>query len=394
MKFTFLFAAIFSVVIAFSSCKKDEILTDSSAKLEFSDDTIMFDTVFASLGSTTRQLKIFNRNDRPVKISSIKLAGGDLSTYRLNLDGIAAKNFYNFEIPAKDSLFIFIEVTVDPADEATPYILQDSIVFTTNGNIQDIDLVAFGQMARFIIANDVLGVSGAFIKYTLIEPQLNANITWTKDTPYVVWGGYAVIDSSQTLTIEAGTKIYFANNCGMWVYRGGKLVVSGTKDEPVIFQGIRRESYYQDIPGQWDRLWINEGSVGNVIDHAIIKNAFIGIQAESLFDTLDQKNLLIKNTIINNMSGFGIFTRYYNLQARNTVITRCGQYAVALTRGGGYEFTHCTIANYWNDGQRSTPSLYMNDYAVDENENFLEFPLYQADFRNCIIYGTNDDELA
>jgi hypothetical protein len=110
-------------------------------------------------------------------------------------------------------------------------------------------------------------------------------------------------------------------------------------------------------------------------------------------DTLGPKKLEVNNTIIYNASGFGMFTRYYNVQARNTVITRCGQYAVALTRGGGYEFTHCTIANYWNSSQRSTPSVYMNDYAVDEMENFVEFPLYQADFNNCIIWGNNEEEL-
>jgi Right handed beta helix region len=201
------------------------------------------------------------------------------------------------------------------------------------------------------------------------------------------------VDSSQELTIKEGVKIYFANNSGLWVYRGGRLKVEGTQAEPVLFQGIRRESYYQDIAGQWDRIWINEGSTGNMINYAEIRNGFIGIQAESLLDTLDPKNLLIKNTIIHNMSGFGVFTRYYNLQVRNTVITRCGQYAVALTQGGEYEFTHCTIANYWNDSQRSTPSLYMNDYAQDETGSYYEFPLGQADFRNCIIWGSNDEEL-
>ncbi len=393
MKFNSLPFLMLLLLIAVISCKKEDILTDSSAKLEFSDDTVMFDTVFASLGSTTRQLKIYNRNNRPLKISSIILAGGSASTYRLNLDGVPGKNFYNIEIPGDDSLYIFVEVTVNPADQATPYIIQDSILFETNGNLQDVDLVAFGQKARFIVADQVLGVSGGYLKYALLDTAENAIITWTKDTPYVVWGGYAVVDETQKLIIEPGTKIYFANNCGLWIYKGGTLEVNGNQSEPVLFQGIRRESYYQDIPGQWDRIWINEGSANNIINYAEIRNSFIGIQAESLLDTVGPKNLEVNNTIIYNASGFGMFTRYYNVQVRNTVISRCGQYAVALTRGGGYEFTHCTIANYWNNSQRSTPSVYMNDYGVDDAENFVEFPLSKADFNNCIIWGNNEEEL-
>ena len=393
MKLHFLPFALFVLILASISCKKEDLLTDSSAKLEFSDDTVLFDTVFASVGSTTHQLKIYNRNERPLKISSITLAGGPSSTYRLNLDGTPGKNFYNVEIPGKDSLYIFVEVTVNPADQSTPYILQDSILFVTNGNLQDVDLVAFGQKAHFIIADQVLGVSGGYLKYALLDTNANAIITWTKDTPYVVWGGYAVVDETQKLIIEAGTKIYFANNCGLWIYQGASLEVNGTQADPVLFQGVRREPYYQDIPGQWDRIWINEGSANNVINYAEIRNSFIGIQAESLLDTIGPKKLQVNNTIIYNASGFGMFTRYYNVQVRNTVITRCGQYAVALTRGGGYEFTHCTIANYWNNSQRSTPSVYMNDYGVDEGENIVEFPLYQADFNNCIIWGNNEEEL-
>ncbi len=390
MKFTLLFTLFFFLVIAFSSCKKDDIITDASAKIEFSEDTVLFDTVFTSLGSTTKQLKLYNRKDRPINISSIRLAGGANSTYRLNVDGIPGKYFTDVEIPAKDSLYVFVEVTVNPSNPATGYILEDSIIFVTNGNIQDVNLVAFGQNARFIIANKVFSSN---LNYALIDSNLNVTVTWDNTLPYVVWGGFVVVDSTQTLIIEAGTKIYFGNNSGMWVYRAGTLKVNGTEANPVVFQGIRLESYYQDIAGQWDRIWINEGSIDNVINYAEIRNGFIGIQAESLIDTADAKNLKVTNTIIQNMSGFGIFTRYYNMQVKNSVIARCGQYAVALTQGGGYEFKHCTIANYWSDGQRSTPSVYMNDYVQDEAENFFEFPLYKADFLNCIVYGNNEEEL-
>jgi hypothetical protein len=373
------------IVLFSGSCKKDDILTDSSARLEFSMDTVMFDTIFTSIGSTTAILTVYNDNDRPVVISRATLATGQNSPYRLNFDGIPGKSFKDVEIAGKDSLFMFIEVTIDPNNVNTPFLVTDSIVFETNGNIQDVDLVAYGQNANFIVAD-------TYVEGLPPYKILPCNSTWDNSLPYVIYG-YAVVDSSCDLTINAGTKVYLHNNSGLWVYKGGMIDVNGTVADPVIFQGTRLESYYQDIPGQWDRIWINEGSVNNEIDHAIIRNGFIGIQAESLLDTSEQKQLTIRNTVIHNMSGFGIFTRYYNLVARNVLVTECGFYNLAITRGGGYEFRHCTFANYWNRSQRTTPAVYMNDYGVDQNQNLLEFPLYKADFFNSIIYGNNDDEL-
>lgn len=386
---------IFSITLCFSiySCKKDEVLTDPSAKLDFSTDTVMFDTVFTSIGTTTQVLVIYNDNDQPLVISSVRLAGGNGSPYRLNLDGVPGKSFSNVEIQGSDSLFLFVEVTVDPTSLTTPFIVQDSVVFSTNGNIQDVDLVAFGRNARFIVADRAIQTANGYLAYALLDTNLNSTIIWDNSLPYVIWGGYAVVDSTQTLIVQPGTEIYLANSSGIWVYRYGTIKVQGTLQDPVTFQGVRRESYYQDVPGQWDRIWINEGSSGNEFNYAEIINPFIGIQAECLIDTFPAKGLKVNNTKITNASGFSLFTRYYNVEVKNSVLARAGQYSVALTRGGGYRFVHTTIANYWNSGQRSTPSVYLNDYGLDQNGTALSFPLYQADFDNCIIWGNNEEEL-
>ena len=119
--------------LSMSSCRKDDLLTDSSAKLTFSADSVLFDTVFTSIGSTTRQLMIYNTNNRPLKISTIRLAGGSSSPYRLNLDGVPGKSFTDVEIPGNDSLFLFVEITIDPGNAATPFIVQDSVVFEKIG---------------------------------------------------------------------------------------------------------------------------------------------------------------------------------------------------------------------------------------------------------------------
>ncbi|MCK4638186.1 MAG: hypothetical protein KAT33_02080, partial [Bacteroidales bacterium] len=74
---------IFLFFLIFSSCKKkDDFITDPSFKLDFSTDSIVFDTVFTTVGSITKQLKVYNNNKQNVKISSIQLAGGNSSNYR------------------------------------------------------------------------------------------------------------------------------------------------------------------------------------------------------------------------------------------------------------------------------------------------------------------------
>ena len=235
------------LVFAMSSCKKEDLLTDSNATLNFSDDTVMFDTVFATIGSATKNLRVYNPYDQPIKISNIRLAGGSTSYYRMNVNGLPGTSFNDIELRAGDSLWIFVEVTVDPNTQLLPYIIQDSIVFETNGNRQDVDLVSWGQNAHFIVADQVLnlkddqGKTVGQIKYAIIDTIDNHTTVWDNQLPYVVYGGYAVVDSSTTLEITQGTQIHFSNNAGLWVYKGGKLKVTGTAQNQVVCQGLRRE---------------------------------------------------------------------------------------------------------------------------------------------------------
>ena len=44
-----------------TSCiKEEQFLTDSSARLSFSEDTVLFDTVFATMATSTRQVRVYN----------------------------------------------------------------------------------------------------------------------------------------------------------------------------------------------------------------------------------------------------------------------------------------------------------------------------------------------
>ena len=366
------------------SCRKEEkITTDPSAKLEFSGDTVLFDTVFTTVGSTVASLLVYNPNDKKIVISSIQLAGGSASQFRLNIDGVPGASASNVEISGHDSLYIFVEVTVDPNNNLSPFLVTDSIVFSTNGNQQDVKLVAYGQNAHYFYADQHFP---GYPPFSYI-PCVGNTAHWINDKPYVIFN-YAAVDSGCSLVIDPGVRIYIHKGGGLWVMQEGNIKVNGTKDLPVTFQGDRLESFYKEEPGQWDRIWINENSTkDNVFNYAVIKNAFIGIQAE-VQEAFTTQKLVLNNTQIRNMTGLGIYTTGYNVDATNTVIGNCGQQLLGITLGGEFNFTHCSLGNYWNSSERKDPAFVFNNY------NELQANDLKASFLNCILDGDQDEELA
>lgn len=380
-----LLIACLIVISLFISCRKEKLNTDEGAKLNLSTEKLLFDTVFATVGSVTQSFRVYNPYNNKIKISKIFLAGGNKSNFRINVDGEAGVEFNNIEIAGKDSIFVFVEVTVDPNNQLTPYVISDSIVFITNGNTQDVDLIAWGQNAHFIVADTYIQ---GLPPFKIVAGEYENKI-WTNDLPYVIYG-YAVVDSNAILNITEGVSLHFFKNSGLWIYKGGCLKVNGTKELPVTFTGTRLDDYYKDLPGQWDRIWLNESSQHHEINYAVIKNGFIGIQAEIIQEDMGNA-LLLRNTKIENMSGAGIFTRAYRVAAGNTVIGNCKQYALALTMGGLYDFRHCTIGNYWSFEARQDASVVLNNYFIKNNT--VHAADLDAYFGNCILYGANSNEL-
>ena len=384
------------LIIILFACKKDIMENNQSATLHFSNDTITFDTVFASIGSITKTLTVYNRNNFDLK-SNIALLGNSAAHFRMNIDGVAGNSQNNIEIPAKDSIFIFLEVTIDPSLNTTPYVLADSLVFTTGTKKQDVDVVAWGQDAHFHTANSY----GAIIEGndTTLFPyhQLDCSQPWENDKPHVIYG-YAVVDPEQTLIINEGCNVYLHKNSGILVgnpfsdQSGGSIKVNGTLGNEVTFQGDRLDSWYKDLPGQWDRIWLMPGSIDNEFNYVIIKNGNIGIHADTVASS--NPTVTINNTIIKNMSSIGILGQGANISAANTVVSRCGQYTVACNIGGTYNFTHCTFANYWDFSNRSTPSILLNNYYEGSDGNIYVRDLEAANFTNCIIDGSLSTEVS
>ena len=365
-------AIFFSVAIMFS-CEKDNISYDSSLKLEFSADTLLFDTVFTTVGSATRSIRVYNRNSSDLIISSIKLAGGSNSPFRINVDGEPTADAHNIKIRSNDSLYVFVEVTVDPTLQNAPLFIPDSIVFETNGNVQDVNLLAWGQ--------DV---------HLLSSHILEGSNTFTSDKPYLIYN-YLYVAPNSELIVNAGAKLHFHNQAILWV--DGSLQVNGSLDEPVVFEGDRLEDFYRDKAGQWSGIYMSPESRNNVIDWAVIKNAINGVAIDT-FAVPNVPALVLKNTRIENMSSAALLASGSIVEAGNCLFANAGIMVVVLRFGGYYEFNHCTIANYWNQYMhRKRPALIINNYYESNDGDLVLRDIEKAYFGNCIIYGSRTEEL-
>lgn len=368
-------------VAVLSSCQKDEYADSASDKIYFTADTLFFDTVFTSIGSSVRKFKIKNPNKETILISSLKLATGNNSPFRLNVNGVAGNNFTDIKIRGEDSVWVFAEVTIDPNTGDLPFIVKDSIVLNTNGNIQDVNLVAFGQNA--IYHRPDAGKSSFTI---------NCSEVWNSDKPHIVYG-VAVIDSMCSLTIKAGTKVHFHNNGALLAYYGGSLKIKGTAANPVILQGDRLEPWYTETPGQWLGVYLFPLSFDNKIEWAVIKNSRIGIQCDTI-NSIQSSNptLTLKNTVIKNCSSIGLSGRGAEITAYNSIVSNCGEYCGSFSLGGKYNFYHCTFGSY-NSNNSDKPAIILNNWYKDANKNIITRNLTEANFYSSIVYGSKKNEI-
>lgn len=414
MKRILYFVLTIFILIFWSSCRKDFDFAPSSGGLGFSKDTIYLDTVFSNIGSSTYNLKVYNRSDEDISIPTVRLGQGQASSYRLNVDGLAGKEFENVELLANDSLFIFVETTADIqelAQNSLEFLYTDAIEFDSGNNLQSVELVTLIQDAIFIYPDqdnttgiietltfDVDG-DGTPDETTLQGRFLEDDeLIFTNEKPYVIYG-YAAVDEGDMLTVEAGARVHFHANSGLLVTNNATLKINGelsndneVLENEVIFEGDRLEPLFADVPGQWGTIWLYNGSINNVINHATIKNGTIGVLCEGNQDAANDK-LTIRNSQVYNSSNFGILGRATSISAENVVINNSGQSSFAGTFGGKYNFTHCTIANYWNSSFRQFPSLLLNNFITDENNMDIGNHLDEANFNNCIIYGNDNPEI-
>jgi hypothetical protein len=383
-RFIFLFFVVLCVVL---SCRKRDIYTDTNARLEFSNDSIAFDTVLSRFDtnnaplSTTKTLKIYNPYNSIV-YTDIKLMGGSASVYRINVDGIPSDHVTHFKIMPKDSFYLFVQVTPKIATQSNPLFVEDSIQFITNGNEQKIHLVAWGQDAHY-----------------LMDSVLDYDAVWNDKTkPYVIWNS-VLVSPGRKLTIERGVKV--CSHVNSRIYVQGTLEVLGTTQEPVILQGDRLERNLDDVPSQWFGIRLLPGAKDNFITNAVIKNAVVGIEIDSM-NVNSNANLVMSNTIVRTMSSSCIAAYGAKATFTNCAFFDAGQLCAFAQFGGTYSFLYCTIANpHCINFQSNYPAFYLGnaDYIVyDAAGNPIQtIPSFlRMHLVNTIITGgsTNEEEFA
>jgi len=397
-------------VLLMSSCREDFDFELSSGNLEFSTDTLFLDTVFSDISSSTYRFKVYNRSDDDISIPSVALAQGESSKYRLNVDGIPGKIFENVEILAKDSIFVFVEVTADIdelANQNTQFLLTDKVEFDTGDRLQKVDLVSLIQDAVFLFPNRFEDGTTETISLgmneegdeVLIDGFIldESELIFTDEKPYVIYG-FAGVSSGQTLQIQAGSRIHFHENSGIIVAQNASIHVDGELssnqdllENEVIFEGDRLEPSFSEVPGQWGTIWLTAGSTDNRFNYSTIKNATVGILMDSNDGTNDP-TLTLKNTQIYNSSNVGLLARTGFIEAENFVVNNSGQASVNLSLGGRYSFKHSTIANYWRNSFRQFPALLIENQLETQDDLFVA-DLVEATFSNCIIYGNERVEV-
>ena len=407
------FLLIISLITTFffTSCRNELDFEPSIGNLSFSKETVYLDTVFTNIGSSTYTLKVYNKSNKNISIPKVRLGKGQSSNYRLMVDGVPGKEFENVELLAKDSLFVFIEITSNIANaNPTDFLYTDRIEFGDTNNYQKVNLVTLIQDAVFIYPER----TGSPNNYTYEQINLGtntepANITgtnlsetdatngnelhWTNTKPYVIYG-FAKIPETKTLVIDPGTRVHFHADSGLIVAANAHLQVNGalsTTDDlenEVVFEGDRLEPNYSEVPGQWLAVLFMNGSNQNVIKNLTIKNATVGMLVlgndGTTTPTIDMMNVQIYNC-----ANVGILARTGNITGKNVVINYCGQASLACTYGGSYDFTHCTFANYWNSPNQS--SLVLTNENIS---NTVQTSLTQANFKNCVFYGSSNYGIA
>ncbi|MBC7875155.1 MAG: hypothetical protein H7Y01_14220 [Ferruginibacter sp.] len=359
---------ILSLLILLFSCRKDSFITSPDARVVITADTLKYDTVFVTTGSTYRLFKIINENNQKLLLSSLKLMGGAASVFKMNVDGLPGTQFTNLEIEPNDSLYVFAQVNVNPNTANLPFILRDSIEISYNGTKRLVQLEAWGQNAHFFR-----------------DKAVSASEIWNNDLPYVILGSL-VINANQTLTINKGCRIYVHANAPIVV--NGTIQVNGLKDtvDRVYFRGDRLDEPYKDYPASWPGIFFQASSKDNVFNYAVIKNAFqaIGIQEPS---PNANPKLTLNECVIDNAYDAGIIALNSSVRARNCLISNCGK-NLFLAKGGDYQFTHCTVVTYANRFiDHRDPVLIVSNF-INVNNSPVTANL-NAIFRNCIFWGEN-----
>ncbi|MHA3046683.1 hypothetical protein JSO59_004845 [Riemerella anatipestifer] len=351
------------------SCRQEIAFEEPSLPLRFSKDTLVLDTVYHNTRSETYAIKVYNDEDRDIKIPRIHLEKGSASPYRINVDGKAGTDFTDVVLRRKDSLYIFVEIA--PVATTTEMVVEDQILFGKNDN-QKVTLLSVVQDAEFFVS-------------TKDNPKIiTENTTWNSTKAKIIYGTLQLAEG-KTLTIEEGTKVYFYKNSGLKIAENSELNINGAFQKEVVMRGHRNEARYDTIPANWDGIVLEQGARANV-NYAKIFGGNTGIEA-------NHAEVNLKNTIIHTFQEYGIKGINATVNAENLVINNCGSANIGIFKGGTYDLLHATLANYFSLKSVYTPlGIEAYNEWTDANGQKVYAPL-NLQLKNTIVYGRSNNAI-
>lgn len=360
--------ALFGLIL--SACISDDITTSPTARLDFSRDTVSFDTVFTGQGTPTARLIVRNPNSKGVSISHIGFRNPD-SRFRLNVDGQSGFSFQDVEIRGRDSIYVFIECYPPESPDSEPALIEDQLQFVTNGNTQEVVVEAWGQ--------NVTRLQG------LVTEE---DMTLRPGQPYVVVDSL-VVSRGTRLRIEPGVKLLFHDKAKMVV--DGTLEAVGERGRSIDMRGDRLDNVlpgvsYDIMAGQWRGVRFGAESFDNRMEYVNLRSTVSGVEIDSCAD-LSRSKLTLVNSWLHNSQGNVLTSRYARVDAYGCVFSEAAGHVVSL-QGGEHSFVQCTIANYYLFSAIGGSMLGLYHCLPAD---YGDRPLMKANFDNCIIYGLGSD---
>ncbi len=365
---------------AMIGCREYQVSDDPTLRLEFSTDTLCFDTVFTAQGSATAQVLVYNRNVSAVIVDRVWLENG--TAFQVNVDGEPQLDrLTHLQINGGDSVFVFIRVEIDPTGDNNPILVTDQLRFhLANGATQQIELEAYGQ--------DVVRIGRPGIGRKDV-----ASITFTSDKPYLLYDTLVV---NGTLTLQAGATLYMHK--GACVYALGDVTAQGTVDAPVLIRGDRLDNLFDSVPylyagGSWNGLYLlAEQPQTYDLKYVDILSGNIGLYCYSSC-TSSLPMLRMDGCRIHNHTLYGLVLLNTDALVTNTEISNCASYCVYCA-GGAHQFVHTTIASYFNYTSIRIQSVAKEDAAAVYIDNLSKTePKTETSFYNSIITGFLSNQL-
>lgn len=346
-------------------CIEDGISTSPSDVPSFSVDTVRIGTVYTDELSPTHRFVVYNRGSKGINISRLSIEGADAGLFRLNVDGFSGREFSDVEIRAKDSIYVFVDVTLPENGSDKPQKVEANIAFHTNGVSQMLPVSVYGQ--------DVTRLKAL---------EITTSTTFTAGKPYRIIDSLVVAEGA-TLTLQGGTRMLMHDKARLVVR--GTVKAAGDAQNHVIITGDRVGEVIPDVSfdimsRQWGGVEIYPTSTDNVLKYTEISNTTNGVQiAGDGSVTASDPMLTMINCRLRNSGSMVLMAQDASIVAYGCELADAAD-GIVYVSGGDYRFDRCTVSNQ-----------YLFSVITQAAWQFDEDTPAKVDVTNSITWGIGSD---